>query len=216
MRCAAGRLSDRWESFFGARGTTWITRGRRRVIVRPLGGARPACLAPSAIRGRLLGAAPSGAVRPRGEFGPYERPNTFRGPSGAVHEWGSPVTTYRASIPAGAITTVDLTGFARNVDGEMRSIWFEYGETRDLGAVTERTAPRIDESGAPITLTGHLSHLRAGTRWWWRTAANVEDDAGRVTTRHGTMGSFVTGPYLRIANPHRPCICSAAWTTRAT
>jgi hypothetical protein len=140
-----------------------------------------------------------------GEFGPYEFPLSYlRVPGGRilVYDWTTPVNTYSASIASWSITTVSLKGFGHNSDGRMRSFWFEYGKTRDLGSETEKQNPPTSED--PILFSAVLEHLNAQTRYFWRAAANFDQSDGTVKTVYGTTGSFVTKPYSNM-NPKRPC-----------
>jgi hypothetical protein len=131
-----------------------------------------------------------------GEFGPYEFPLSYLHVAGGrvlLYDWTTPVTTYSATIASYAISTVAFKGFGHNPDGQMRSFWFEYGKTRDLGSATEKQNPAT--SPDPIAFSAVLEHLNAKTRYFWRAAANIDQPDGTVKTVYGTVGTFVTKPY---------------------
>src|SRR4029450_1645649 len=102
-------------------------------------------------------------------------------------------TTYSAKFTAWSISTGSLSGFGRNLRGEMRAFWFEYGKTRDLGTATEKQNPTTSRD--PIEFSARLDHLNAKTRYFYRAAASFDADDGTVKTAYGTVGSFVTKPY---------------------
>ena len=147
-------------------------------------------------------------ARNTGLFGPFQEPNAYPDkwppPFNLVLEWPSPVMTYSAYIRARAVSTVDIYGIVR-AGPTVRSVWFEYGTTRDLGAATEKQPPPAGAEGTRTTFNGHLVHLKAKTRYFWQAVANVDDGNGGVTTVRGALGSFVTNPYPKIADPSDPC-----------
>jgi hypothetical protein len=101
---------------------------------------------------------------------------------------------------------VTLVGFGHNRDGQMRSFWFQWGKTRDLGNDTEKQNPPTASNDAPTTFSTRLLHLKAKTRFYWRSAATIDEPGGGVKTVYGALGSFVTKPYPTIKDPSRPCL----------
>lgn len=133
--------------------------------------------------------------------GPYQQALVM--PPGAPSRWDwiSPVGSSRAtSIDVG---TTDVYGVVRNKSGEVRSVWFEYGITRDLGSSTPRKPVTIDTSGGPVEFKETLRHLKANTRYYWRAMASIGPDDD-VKVFAGAIGSFVTEPY-RSVNADNPC-----------
>jgi len=216
LRCQRGTLHRSWTaSRTGS--LMWLRRGRKAVAVRTISGPDPRCIDKRLPQLRTgLRAGPVQSRRP-GEFGPYQGPVVYplnpNPPYRLGYVWEVPVGTYNAIIPVGAISTVNLTAQVRNVAGEVRSVWFEYGTTRDLGTRTDPQPVGIVPNGSPAAVTAHLTHLRAGTRYWWRAFARVDDDRGNPRQYQGALGSFVTNPYPRIADPSRPCKSSPEGTS---
>lgn len=207
LRCMRGRLHKSWRAV-EVRGVVWLRRGKRAVALRTISGREPRC-----VTRRLKRKAPAWAglrgplgARPAGHFGPYEAPVMYlTDDRQRAFLWDSPVATYEAVIDLGAITSIQLYGYVRNVKGEVRSVWFEYGETRDFGDQTAKQSVPISPEGGPAQFTAHLSHLRARTRYFWRAVANIEDDKGNPRVQYGSTGSFVTNPYPTLPNKARPC-----------
>jgi hypothetical protein len=205
-RCIANRTVKAWHTS-RLRFTSTLRRGRQRIEVRVVSGRPQLCLS-----SRAAGmSAPGLSLAPLGdEFGPYEFPLAYpRVPGGRIllYGWTTPVTSYSAKFTTWAISTVTLKGFGHNPDGQMRSFWFEYGKTRDLGSATEKQNPPT--TADPIEFSAVLEHLNAKTRYFWRSAANVDEPDGTVKTVYGTLGSVVTKPYRKIDNPKRPCSSAA-------
>lgn len=209
QQCIAGELGRGWAAT-SPEAAILLVKGRTRVAFHTFAGRVPTCV--TSAQRRVEGVEASELnlqkVLTAGVFGPYEEPNSYPDklppPFRIVYEWDSPVTTNSASIPAGSVSTVDLGAYVRNSDGTARSVWFEWGQTRDLGSNTEKQAPPTRPDDQPVRMETRLSHLRAGTRYWWRAAANFDTPSG-VETRYGVMGTFVTNPYPKIADPSRPC-----------
>jgi hypothetical protein len=194
-RCMGARRVKGWRRIGFT--NTLHNAGRRVVRVRIAFGPAPRCLMSR------------GFATPRrdGEFGPFEYPRSYSPRSAPlVYDWTTPVTTYNAKFSPWSISTVSLTGFGRNLRGEMRAFWFEYGKTRDLGTTTDKQNPSTSRD--PIEFSARLDHLNAKTRYFWRAAASFDDD-GAVKTAYGTVGSFVTKPYPKLENRARPCNSSA-------
>jgi hypothetical protein len=148
-------------------------------------------------------------ARQPGLFGPFQEPNQYPdkwpAPFKMITEWQSPVMTYAAYLRPYAVSTVDIQGVVRT-GPTVRSVWFEYGLTRDLGTSTERQAPPTSVAGNDRgNFQAHLAHLRAKTRYFWQAVASVDDGAGGVATVRGAMGSFVTKPYPTIKDANDPC-----------
>lgn len=202
-RCIDGSLGRRWAAS-SPDAATLLVKGRTRVAFHTVAGAVPDCVAQTRpIRGLGLGApVPDLAkVVAAGTFGPFEGPNSYPDrlppPFKIVYEWDSPVTTNAATIPDGSVSTVDLAALVRNVGGETNAAWFEWGATEDMGTLTEKQVVPLQADGSPARIAVRLSHLRAGTRFWWRAAASFKTPSG-TQTRYGVTGSFVTNPYPKI------------------
>jgi hypothetical protein len=205
-RCIAGRLDHRWKATPAA-SVTWLRHGRRALALRALSGPALPCASTTTGASKVLLGGTAG--RPAGRFGPYEEPlihpDRWPAPYKMTYQWHSPVTTNSASIAIGGVSTARLLAYVRNVSGEARSVWVEWGKTRDLGNSTEKQSPPTAANGGPVSVEVRLPHLKAATRYWWRAAANIDEPSGKVTTHYGTLGSFVTNPYPKIADPARPC-----------
>lgn len=209
-RCIAGTLpAKKWRAT-SPNAATVLSRGKVRVAFHTHAGPVPRCVDRAQ---RFKGVTQPEMVLqqslPRGVFGPGEAPRSYPdrwpNPTATLYEWQSPATTNRAAIPSGSVSTVDLSALVHNPDGSVRSAWFEWGVTRDLGTATDRQAVPVRADHSPATVSVRLTHLRAGTRYWWRAAANLDTADGGVETRYGVTGSFVTNPYPKLANPSRPC-----------
>lgn len=175
--------------------TATLSSGRKRIQVRLVSGPPPLCL-----RGHSLTKG-----RATGEFGPFEQPlsfpSTWPAPYKIVYQWTTPVTSFSATIFRTSVSTVNLLGYGHNRDGKMRSFWFQYGKTRDLGSETEKQNPPTTTDDAPIPFSARLLHLRAQTRYFWQAAASFDQPDGSVKTMYGTLGTFVTKPYPKIKTP---------------
>jgi hypothetical protein len=203
-RCIAGTLGDDWDAT-SPELVTLLTAGRRQIAFRVLAGPQPACLKTAQPKG--LGAGLQMA-RNSGEFGPYEGPlaypNKWPSPSGLVYEWGdSPVATWAAGIKTGSVSSVRIGAHVKN-SGEVRSVWFEWGRTKDTDRRTALQDPPTRANDEPVDVTDRLTHLKAGTRYYWQAVANV-DTASGVRRFEGALGSFVTNKYPKIADKSRPC-----------
>jgi hypothetical protein len=204
-RCIAGRAGRGWVAS-SPETVTVLTNGRRRVTFNVLAGPQPACLKSGQPKGVGAGLQ---LARNTGEFGPFEGPYVYpdKWPSTAstAYEWGaSPVGTAKASIAIGSVSTVTLSGVARNPDGKVRSAWFEWGRTREFRNETADQELDRRGDGGPVEFTARLTHLRAATRYYWRAVVNVET-AGGVKRHNGATGSFVTNGYPKVADASRPC-----------
>jgi hypothetical protein len=174
-------------------------RGGDRVSFRVSSGPVPDCVHKKGLT----------TPRSRNAFGPFEEPNAYPSkwppPFDVRYQWSGPVNTYNAFISDYSVGTVDIGGYAHNVAGEVSAVWFEYGTTRDLGTATQKQAPPVRADGGPVAFNVHLSHLKAKTRYYWRAVASVDGATGPTQTAYGALGSFVTNPYPKIADPGRPC-----------
>jgi hypothetical protein len=203
-RCVAQKRVPGWRAGPSNATSTLSSKGRR-ISYRMVSGPAPSC-----AHGLTL-------ARQTGQFGPFEQPISFPSkwpaPFTLVYQWTTPVTTYSATIPINDISDVTLVGFGHNRDGQMRSFWFQYGTTRDLGSETEKQNPPTTTTDAPITFTARLLHLKAKMRFYWRSVANIDQPDGSVKTVYGALGSFVTKPYPTIKDPSRPCDSMPSQTT---
>lgn len=193
-RCFKRSAIKHWHLRRGLR----LRAGKRGIRVRVRGKAKPACLtarkAPRQKRSNL--GLPSSRVA-----GPYQDPLRLPPRSYATWDWVSPVTSWQASeIDVG--TTV-LNGKVLNKTGEVRSVWFEYGRTRDLGSSTERQPAKMEPTGEPVAFSEKIRRLKAKTRYYWRAMASIGPD-GNAKTYAGAIGSFVTEPYRSLAGDN-PC-----------
>lgn len=184
-----------------------LRRGRRRVRVRVLSDDKPTCLE----RGRRAIGAPApvrlGATSWR-EAGPYQGALPMPPTSRVAWTWTSPIASDRVvSIDVG---TARLVGAARTSDDDVRSVWFEYGQSRDLAreAKTASQAPKVLAGDAPWTFAQDLKGLRAHTRYYWRAATTLDDGTVAGKVAYGAIGSFVTEPY-RDASGGNPCAQTA-------
>jgi hypothetical protein len=204
IKCNDGRLGRAWETT-SPETETVLGNGRRAVFYDTISGPQLRCEDDNQPKG--LGAG-LGQARATGEFGPFEGPlmypNKWPSPSGMVYDWTNEVGTYLASTANTSVGSVSISGKVHNPSGDVRSVWFEYGQTRDLGTTTERQPPRVAGDDSPVGFDARLLHLRARTRYWWRAMANV-DLGPRTQVFEGVLGSFVTNPYPKIANAARPC-----------
>lgn len=187
--------------------------GKRRITVDPLGGDLPTCVEHERA-GAGVGAGGPGDGEEGGNgrapalgatiyrvAGPFEGPVQMPPTARTKWAWTSPV----ASVKSGEIdvSSARLFGTARTTDTNARSVWFQYGTTRDLGQVTERLPPKIVANDEPWVFGQEIRGLRAKTRYYWRAMANFGGD-GDPKTFAGATGSFVTEGYRSMAGAN-PC-----------
>lgn len=209
-RCVTGKLDKGWAATSPDL-VTLLTAGRRQIAFRVLAGPQPACLKTAQPKG--LGAGLQMA-RNSGEFGPYEGPqvypNKWPAPTGLTYEWGdSPVATWSASIKTGSVSTVRIGAHVKNSGGKVRSVWFEWGRTKDTDRRTALQEPATRSNDEPVDVLDKVAHLKAGTRYYWQAVANVDTPSG-VRRFEGALGSFVTSRYPKISDKARPCDSSPA------
>lgn len=186
--------------------------GRRRLTVDPIGGDLPTCVEHDRTGGRRTGVGADGPDDDGGRdgirlgavtyrtAGPNEGPVQMPPTARTKWTWTSPI----ASVKSGEIdvSSVRLHGAARTTDMNARSVWFQYGTTRDLGQSTERLPPKVLADDAPWPYSQEIRGLRAKTRYYWRAMASFGSD-GDPKTLTGATGSFVTEGYRSMggANP---------------
>lgn len=204
-RCITGDLGKSWVAT-SPELVTLLTAGRREITFRVLAGPQPACLKTAQPKGVGAGLQ---MARNTGEFGPFEGPqvypNKWPGPTGLTYEWGdSPVASWNASIKRGSVSGVRIGAHVKNSNGKVRSVWFEWGRTKDTDRRTALQEPATRSGDEPVDVTDKLTHLKAGTRYYWQAVANV-DTASGVRRFEGALGSFVTNKYPKINDKSRPC-----------
>ncbi|HMJ01568.1 MAG TPA: hypothetical protein VK506_01430 [Conexibacter sp.] len=177
--------------------------GRRRIKLKVLTDDEPTCVEHGPVGvgvgvGAGLGA---GALRGAGPFeGPFQMPPTSR----VKWQWTQPIASRAATaIEVGSAT---LSGQARTSDDTVRSVWFEYGKTRDLarGTKTAAQAPKTVADDAPWSFDQPIKGLDAKTRYFWRAAANLDNGTSEGRTIYGATGSFVTEGYRKMSGAN-PC-----------
>jgi hypothetical protein len=185
--------------YWHRRGSLTLRSGKRSLRLKTRSKAKPPCLQPRRKARKVKGKNVK-APAPRAA-GPFQQALMLPPGSYAQWDWVSPVlSSNSANIDVG---TADVYGKVRNKSGEVRSVWFEYGITRDLGSSTQRKPVQMDSRGGPIEFKETLRHLKANTRYYWRALASIGPDDD-VTIYKGAIGSFVTEPYRSVAVDN-PC-----------
>lgn len=191
-RCLTNRKVKGWKAINDG-GRPGLRRGKKRIRVKVTGKAAPRCL--ERRRAPQLGAASYRTA------GPYEEPTDMPPTSSVGWTWTSPVVSNRADfIDVGAAR---LVGYARTTPGDVRSVWFEYGTTRDLGTKTEALPPQVLAGDRPWQFAANIKGLRGKTRYFWRAVASIGSDSSPKVV-NGTIGSFVTEPYRNMGGDN-PC-----------
>jgi hypothetical protein len=177
--------------------------GRRRIALRVLSHDEPRCVE----HGRIgVGAGVhrnlrAGTLR---QAGPFQGPAVMPPGSRPQWQWTSPVATN--AVNAIEVGSATLWGQAHTTDDDVRSVWFEYGKTRDLAreAKTATQAPKVVAGDVAWSFGQPLKGLDAKTRYYWRAAANLDDGTNEGRTVYGATGSFVTEGYRKV-NVDNPC-----------
>lgn len=193
-----------------------LRNGRRRIEIDAIGGELPNCVEHQRVRpsgrgvglragdgggdGGTVGAGSLGATS-WGNAGPWQGPVQMPPTSRTSWNWVSPVVSSKSGMID--VSSADLYGAARTTGGAVRSVWFEYGKTRDLGKATDRLPPKVVANDDPWVFSQEIRDLDAGTRYYWRAMASVDADGGPKTLA-GATGSFATAGYRRLTGPN-PC-----------
>jgi len=197
-RCIDHRTVKGWKA---AADAEQLANGRRTIALRASGSDTPNCLHEGTTP--RLGASVGLGVPPGpNTAGPWQSPLMMPPYSAKPYEWTTPVVSWMTlKIDVSSVTFV---GRARTAGDQVRSVWFEYGKTRDLGQRTEAQNPKVVTIDVPSEFTQHVQDLKAKTRYFWRAVANVDKPGGGTELRYGAVGSFVTQPYRKV-NSSNPC-----------
>ncbi len=179
--------------------------GRRRIALRVLSHDEPTCVEHGRVgvgaEAGVGGSLRAGVLR---QAGPFQGPAAMPPTADVKWQWTSPIATSDVNrIEVGSAT---LWGKAHTTDDDVRSVWFEYGKTRDLGRETKTPtqAPKVVPEHAAWNFSQPIRGLDARTRYYWRAVANLDDGTNEGRTVYGATGSFVTEGYRKV-NVDNPC-----------